>query len=80
MSDAYPFSAQLPDLERELADRQLADSLPLVVTALLDRSPEAEARAKDAFRDLASRYPGVLEQMHARLTHGRLVRAGHLPH
>lgn len=80
MTENYPFPAELKELERDLADRQLADALTVAVTALLDRSPEAEARAKDAFRELAHRYPGVLDQMHARLMHRRLVRAGHLTH
>lgn len=80
MTDTYPFSADLPVLERELADRQLAEALTLAATCLFDQTPEAEACAKAAFRDLAVRYPDMLEQMHARLTHQKLVRAGHLPH
>lgn len=58
MTDVCSFSAELPDPERELADLKLAETVSLAPTALLNRSPEAEARAKDAFRDLAGRYPG----------------------
>lgn len=79
MSDEYPFATDLEVLERQLADLQLADTLSSAATLLASHAPDADDRVKEAFRQLAVRHPNILEQMHARLTHSRLVRARHLP-
>lgn len=78
MSDEYPFATDLEVLEQQLADRQLADTLSSAATPLASKAPDAGDRVKEAFRQLAVRHPNILEQMHARLTHSRHVRARHL--
>lgn len=80
MTDDYPFTTDLLLLEQLLANRQLADTLASTATLLIDDAPDAEDHVKDVLRQLAQRHPNVLEQMHARLTHQRLVRGGYLSH
>lgn len=80
MSDDYPFATDLKVLEQQLADRQLSDTLSSAAALLVSEAPHADDRVKEAFRQLAVRHPNMLEQRHARLTHQKLVRAGHLPH